>query len=1531
MHTPSLSFHTEKQCGILRPVSEIPKQLRSIFKAFPYFNYIQSKALDDVLYSDKNFVMCAPTGSGKTVIFEMAIVRLLMEEKAPWTNLKIVYMAPIKALCSQRFDDWKEKFEPIGLSCKELTGDTEMDDLFEIQHTNIITTTPEKWDSMSRRWRDNTLIQLVRLFLIDEVHTVKDESRGATLEVVVSRMKTMQASPLCIGKCIKPQPPMRFVAVSATVPNADDIAEWLSDGECQAMCMKMNESHRPVKLRKVVIGFPSGSNQTEYKFDLTLNYKVPGIIQTYSNQKPTLVFCATRKGVQQAASILAKDAKFSMSVEHKQRLQKWATAIKDGKLREVVLYGVGYHHAGMDISDRKKMEAAFTSGDLPVLFTTSTLAMGVNLPAHLVIIKSTMHYASGMCQEYSETDILQMIGRAGRPQFDSTATAVIMTRLSTKEKYVQMLHCVDTIESSLHRHLVEHLNAEIALHTIADGNIALEWIRSTFLYIRSLKNPSHYGFEGVLDKMGIESKLQELCLKNLNDLSSIGLIQIDEDVNFKPTETGKLIAQYYIAFDTARLFYSVNGKETLAELVTMISACKEFSDIQLRTSEKKVLNTLNKDKYRTTIRFPLEGKIKSREMKVNCLIQAQLGCIHVQDFSLTQDMAKIFRQGVRVTKCLYEFLALQEKKFIALLHALILTKCFRCKLWEDSLHVSKQLDKIGVSLANAMVNAGLTSFEKIENTNPRELELIVNRHPPFGNQIKESVLHLPKYELRIEQLPKCSSSVAEIVVTVLLTNFERLQKKRTAPDSHYITFVIGDSENNVVFRQKIVDSAFFKSGTWTRKIEVRRVSTSDELSFNLISSEYVGLDIHQTFRAVYSGFHKSVENGDWNCEITWKSKSPLDLEFADFHSMQTVLKACMRECNHNCKNKEACGHDCCKTGVSHKSDSKTNANFSSYLSDLRSRNAVSSAPPVKRLKVQMQGEVTTNLQMFAFMPKPSMNSCLCIHQYRDRILKPKMESAGTGCLEVRINQLQSTLANMHAEMQTLTNKYDAFEGQTSHNVHIYGQTIQELRGTVQTLSDRMAHLEAQASVLPTSVPAMSPKLPPFRFGGDRDKFRGFLNQCRLYFDANPTQFPTDRSKVLCIIMLLTHKAIAWASPLIETQDPRLNNLEDFINAMSQMFDDPNRGATAEAALLALRQGRRPVTEYAMEFKRWAIDTDWNDAAKMSFFRKGLSSALKDELARAEAPLGLDDFINHCIRIDTRLSERRQEKWATLNFDTKQSPSFPVAISKEPQGKIQRESGSEPMQSMKIHPVFHVSLLKPVVLNPFPERIPSPPDAVEVDGQEQFIVEEILDSRIFRNQLQYLIKWQGYGPEENSWEPIHGKGILMETTHGAIYWIFRQTKTMFPRVHRIGQPNVVLKIQQINAPHEADLPTAALVLSGWWEYPVYGCHSLFVEASHAYPPEPGLREHDQQLGSTGSLSFGNTFHGNQQSKSSADFQKLSTVTSSCSSGSVKQDNVTFDLGQSWDDLDDDSLIDASNFFTSKEVTKLGPMIPELCCK
>uniref|UniRef100_A0AAY5E9C7 Helicase for meiosis 1 n=1 Tax=Electrophorus electricus TaxID=8005 RepID=A0AAY5E9C7_ELEEL len=219
----NINFTTYCYISSLASEYTMSAKFRSVFRDFPYFNYVQSKALDDVLYTSKNFVACAPTGSGKTVLFELAIIRLLMETTEPWHNVRAVYMAPIKALCNQQYENWKQKFGPLGLNCKELTGDTEIDDFFEIQDAHLIMTTPEKWDSMTRKWRDNCLLHSVRLFLIDEVHVVKDLTRGATLEVVVSRMKAIHSYRMAENPDSKTN--TRFIAVSATIPNFCDVSK----------------------------------------------------------------------------------------------------------------------------------------------------------------------------------------------------------------------------------------------------------------------------------------------------------------------------------------------------------------------------------------------------------------------------------------------------------------------------------------------------------------------------------------------------------------------------------------------------------------------------------------------------------------------------------------------------------------------------------------------------------------------------------------------------------------------------------------------------------------------------------------------------------------------------------------------------------------------------------------------------------------------------------------------------------------------------------------------------------------------------------------------------------------------------------------------------------------------------------------------------------------------------------------------------------------------------------------------------------
>ncbi|CAC5418727.1 HFM1 [Mytilus coruscus] len=1002
----------------LRSREEISERYRDIFE-FPYFNIVQSKVFDEVFYTDKPLVVCAPTGAGKTALFELAIVRLIMKmENCSMKNFKVVYMAPIKALCSEKYTSWKEKFEPYNLKCAELTGDTEVDDYYELQEVNIILTTPEKWDSMTRRWRDNTcFVQSVCLFCIDEIHVLNDSTRGATIEAVISRMKTIQAA---MGRSSVENilPKLRFVAVSATIPNINDIAEWLGESE-PAISVKMDDSLRPVRLRKVVLGFYFDEHKgSSFHFDMSLNYKLAGIINTYSEERPTLVFCSTRKSTQQAGEILAKDSRGSMirTTQQRQKLMKYANMVKDNKLRDLVIKGIGFHHAGMDLQDRKYMEELFAAGDLLVLVATSTLAMGVNLPAHLVILKSTQYYNMGCHEEYSDTQILQMIGRAGRPQFDTTATAVIMTKNQTKAKYENLLNGTQVIESSLHRHLVEHLNAEIVLHTINDMSIAMEWIRYTFLYIRVMKNPKHYGMPLGLTKEQIEKRLQDLCMKSLNELEMTKMITMDEETfDVKPTEAGRLMARYCIAFETMKKFCKISGVESICELITLVADCEEFTEIQLRTNEKKTLNSLNKDKNRIAIRFPIQGKIKTKQMKVNVLIQAALGCLMVQDFSLQQDTTRIFRAANRISRCLLELLWLRND-FKALLSSVQLMKSFRARLWEDSKYVTKQLDGIGPTLSNALVNAGITSFQKIEDTNPRELELIVNRHPPFGNQVRDAVAGLPKYELTIEQVAKYSNSCSDLWIHLNIANKEQLQDKKTMSPYHTCVLIIGDEDNKIVYHRKIMDSYLLKDNGITKKIEVKRANKGPELYINLISQDWVGIDVQSTYTPFYSGPKKiSSSNSDSQVKTVlqvalilsrifliniltfthylnrryhiqdqplWTVRIKTD-QVHDYPSLQRRVP-----CNHSCMNKRLCGHECCRNGIIPKTkknpqisqsagkEVKRPNTFNNFMSDLKSKlSYFPETPKKKRLMPSLPHPSAPQT------PKPARNQNMVSQNY----------------------------------------------------------------------------------------------------------------------------------------------------------------------------------------------------------------------------------------------------------------------------------------------------------------------------------------------------------------------------------------------------------------------------------------------------------------------------------------------------------------------------------------------------------------------
>ncbi|XP_077288103.1 uncharacterized protein LOC143912681 [Arctopsyche grandis] len=856
---PSKPYRNECSENGFRSIEEIPPIYRHIFQ-YPYFNKMQSQVMDDVLYSDKSVVVSAPTGSGKTVIFELAIVRLMMQMNNSnyKDDFKIIYMAPTKALCTERLMDWYGKFIKLGLTSIEVTGDSDTLDFNQLKAHRIIMTTPEKWDSLTRRWKDNKqMVEMVKLFIMDEVHLLNEDVRGPVLEVVVSRMKTIQevihttySKDGDITMKEEQGTNIRFLAASATIPNAEDIAAWLQTKYKPAVCFNLGEEYRSVKLVKIVEGYPCRDGQSLFKFDIFLNYRVKTVMEKYCGGKPTLIFCNTRKSVMLTAETLSKELLFHFTNGQATKFTEMAARLSEKKLQKLAMSGIGCHHAGFLHSDRNIIEQMFRAGNLPVLITTSTLAMGVNLPAHLVIIKTTQHYVNGAYTEYEESTILQMMGRAGRPQFDVEGVAVIMTRNQDRMRYEQLCGGQRAVESKLHRHLAEHLNAEVALGTIGDLLLAMDWLRSTFLYVRATRNPSHYGCNKLADRESIEKRLQEICVKWMNALTRAGLLVMDGDTQVTSTEAGVLMATYCLDLDTMKLILKIKGNESLSDLLNMISECHEFEDIALRANEKRCLNQLNKNSRTPSSRFPLPGKIQTKHMKANCLIQAVFGSLPILDPSLNQESVKIIRLGENIVKCIVAYLTrssylhTEKKIFKVILNSTILAKCFAAKMWDNSEYLCRQLNGIGPAYASALATAGKTSFEAIKQSNPRDLERIINRGPPAGNVLKKQVSLLPIYGISLE-----TASYRMISVNVCVKNAEELLASdvTTTGNKHKTILIVGSSENELLYYDCIMDVNLLSlpSAKITRRFYLRNnLSQNITIFAHLISHSWVGLDVH---------------------------------------------------------------------------------------------------------------------------------------------------------------------------------------------------------------------------------------------------------------------------------------------------------------------------------------------------------------------------------------------------------------------------------------------------------------------------------------------------------------------------------------------------------------------------------------------------------------------------------------------------------------------------------------------------------------
>ena len=236
------------------------------------------------------------------------------------------------------------------------------------------------------------------------------------------------------------------------------------------------------------------------------------------------------------------------------------------------------------------------------------------------------------------------------------------------------------------------------------------------------------------------------------------------------------------------------------------------------------------------------------------------------------------------------------------------------------------------------------------------------------------------------------------------------------------------------------------------------------------------------------------------------------------------------------------------------------------------------------------------------------------------------------------------------DLERLTTKFMALEQENQRLLGDLQQVNVEKAQQHEELTQRVHQLEAalitlrqQALQAPNST--KEPKISlPSKFDGTRSQFRGFLNQVRLVFQMHPTRYPTDSARVGLVGTLLTGTTLAWFAPLLEKKCPILDNFDEFVKEFQACFGDTDSMRTTINKIRRIRQGDRPASAYAADFRLLACDIPWDEEALMDQFRQGLRNDVKDLLLTFhEDPKSLTEAISRAVRCDNRLFERRSER------------------------------------------------------------------------------------------------------------------------------------------------------------------------------------------------------------------------------------------------------------------------------------------------
>ncbi|MDE1768312.1 MAG: DEAD/DEAH box helicase [Candidatus Micrarchaeota archaeon] len=476
----------------------------------------QENSVKEGLLTNKSFVIAAPTASGKTLIAEMAMVKSVI-----WDRKKAVYVAPMRALVREKYTEFKAAYPFLKIAMS--VGDLDSLDRW-LEEYDIILVSTEKFDSLIRHglhWLGS-----IGCVVIDEVHMIGEPGRGPTLEILISKLKRMSSD-------------AQIICLSATIGNTKELAGWLRSELIES-------DYRPVPLEKGIELNGAAQYDSGKEEKLDSHSKIPEIRiieDTIRKGKQAIIFYSTKRNAEAGAERLSKDIGRHLSKEEKEDLSKISAEVLDAlskptaqceKEAKAILGGAAFHHSGLVNEQRSLIEDAFRAGKLKVVCSTTTLGLGVNLPAHTVVVRDTFRYGESGSEYIGINEITQLFGRAGRPKYDKTGRALLIAQSKPEavdlyNRYI--LSDLDPITSNLGilPILRTHILAFVATKFLTSEESMQDFLNTTF-----------YGYQ-----YANSSELKMIIASILKELYEWGFVEKRGSI-YKATAIGERVSELYI-------------------------------------------------------------------------------------------------------------------------------------------------------------------------------------------------------------------------------------------------------------------------------------------------------------------------------------------------------------------------------------------------------------------------------------------------------------------------------------------------------------------------------------------------------------------------------------------------------------------------------------------------------------------------------------------------------------------------------------------------------------------------------------------------------------------------------------------------------------------------------------------------------------------------------------------------------------------------------------------------------------------------